>query len=86
MILYIPNATLNQYVLLSDRFAFIEGLEYIELKLDTNTQFCKENSIDGETSILALIKEFKEKLQSLKHLILTIREKDFKFISESMKR
>jgi hypothetical protein len=86
LILYIPNATVNQYALLSERFAFIQKLYYIELRLDTSSQFCNENSINGTTSILSLIKQFKEKLPSLKSLYFIIRRKDFTLISDAMKR
>ena len=53
--LYIPNTTINQYILLLDRFALIQQLEYIELKLDTSSQLCNENSEDGAKSIFELI-------------------------------
>ena len=86
LILYIPNATINQYVLLLDRLAFIQDLEYIELKLDTNSQFCNDNSVDGTTSILALIKKVKEKLPSLKDFKLILRKRNFTLISASMKK
>ena len=56
--LYIQNATINQYVSLLDRLAFIEQLEQIELKLDTSSEFYKENSADGTNSILELAKKF----------------------------
>jgi 3-deoxy-D-manno-octulosonic-acid transferase len=83
--LYIPKATVNQYVALIERFAFIQELSYIELKLDTSSQFCNENSIGGTTSILELIKNFKEKLPSLKVLKLIFRERDFELLSKTMK-
>jgi hypothetical protein len=86
LILYIPNATVNQYARLIDRFAFIKELFYIELKLDASSQFCNENSINGTTSVLSLIKQFKEKLPSLKFLYFIIRRKDFTLISDAMKR
>jgi hypothetical protein len=86
LILYIPNSTVNQYALLLDRYAFIQELYYIELKFDTSSQFCNENSISGTISILSLIKQFKEKLPSLKFLYFIIRRKDFTLISDAMKR
>ena len=86
LILYIPNATVTQYSLQIDRFAFIQELKYIELKLDTSSQFCNDNSINGATSIIKLIKQFKERLPSLEVLKLIFRERDFIMISESMKR
>ena len=86
MILYIPNATINQYVILLERFAFIQELESIELKLDTSSKFCNDISADGTTSILDLIKQFKVKLPSLKDLKLIFRDRDFTFISESIKK
>ena len=86
LILYIPNATINQYEILLDRFAFIEELESIELKLDKTSQFCNDYSADGITSILDLIEQFKEKLPSLKDLKLIFRGKDFTLITDSMKR
>ena len=86
LILYIPNASINQYVVLLDRFAFIEELESIELKLDTISIFCINKSAVGSTSILDMIKQFKEKLPSLKDLKLIFRERDFTLITESMKR
>ena len=86
LILYIPNATINQYEILLDRFAFIEELESIELKLDKNSQFCNDYSADGITSILDLIEQFKEKLPSLKDFKLIFRGKDFTLITDSMKR
>ena len=86
LILYIPNATISQYVHLIGRFALIEQLAYIELKLDTSTQFYNETSADGANSILALIKQFEEKLPSLKDLKLIFRERDFTLLSEAMKR
>jgi hypothetical protein len=73
-------------VLLFDRFAFIQELESIELKLDTFSQFFNENSIDGTTSIFSMIKKIKEKLPSLKDLKLILRARDFALLSESMKR
>jgi hypothetical protein len=82
LILYIPSAIINQYVLLLDRFAFIQELESIELKFDTSSQFYNDNSLDGITSILELIKQFKEKLPSLKHLKLIFRSRDFTLMSE----
>ena len=86
LIVYIPDTTIDQYVVLIDRFAFIQELESIELKLDAISQFSNDNSADGSISILDLIKQFKEKLPSLKHLNLIFREKDFTLITESMKR
>jgi DNA-binding transcriptional MerR regulator len=86
LILYIPNATVNQYAFLLDRLAIIRKLKYIGLKLDTSSQFFNCNSINGATSIMAMIKQFKEKLPSLKDLFLIFREKDFTLISEKMKR
>ena len=86
MILYIPNATINQYALLLDRFGLIQELKSIELKLDTSSQFFNENSVDGTTSILKFVKQFKEKVPSLKDLKLIFRGRDFSLISESIKR
>jgi hypothetical protein len=86
LILYIPNATVDQYSLILDRFALIQEIYYIELKLDASSQFCNDNSINGTTSILSLIKQFKNKLPSLKVLRLIFRERDFTLISEEMKR
>jgi hypothetical protein len=43
LILYIPNAKIDQDVVLLDRFALIQELEKIQLKIDTSSQFCKEN-------------------------------------------
>ena len=56
--LYIQNATINQYVTLLDKFALIEQLKQIELKLDTSSEFYKENTADGTDSILELVKKF----------------------------
>jgi hypothetical protein len=83
---YIPNATIDQYVLLLERFALIQELEEIVLKLDRNSQFCNDDSVNGQISILSLINQVKVKLPSLKKLKLTFREKDFKLITEFMKK
>jgi len=84
--LYIPNATIDQYVLLLERFALIQELEEIVLKLDTNSQLSNDTSVDGQISILSFIDQVKVKLPSLKKFKLTFREKDFKLITEFMKK
>ena len=84
LILYISNATIDQYLHLLVRFASIQVLDKIVLKIDTSSQFFNENSKEGTTSILTLIKQFKEKLPSLKDLQLIFRTRDFSLLSESL--
>lgn len=84
LILYIPEARIDDYVKIVAFLDRIYKLRSIELKLDTPEVLYNDSYV--HSSIINLILKVNEDLPGVTELTLMIRDKDFKLIDDSLRR